>query len=126
MIDHVSIGVRDLGQAQNFYDALFAPLHFALLSVKDTELGYGPPGDGCYFFLYPAQGPQIAGQGAHIAFAASSAQAVDAAHKAGASRGAVTVRAPGPRPDISTHYYGTIILDPDDNKIEIVHAQPSD
>src|SRR3954463_1270828 len=41
MIDHVSIGVRDLGRAKRFYDAAFRPLGYSVLSESPDQLGYG-------------------------------------------------------------------------------------
>lgn len=120
MFDHLSVGVRDLGSARRFYDALLSPLGHAAASVSDRELAYGPSGMAGQFFLYPVQDGQIAGQGAHIAFAAESQDAVDAAYAAALAAGARPVRAAGPHPDIAPDYYGAVLFDPDGNKLEIV------
>ena len=39
MIDHVSIGVRDLATAKRFYDAALKPLGYACLSQDKSSLG---------------------------------------------------------------------------------------
>src|SRR5258708_20656880 len=41
MLDHVSIGVRDLGAARKFYDAVLGTLGYTCLSAGDAALGYG-------------------------------------------------------------------------------------
>jgi catechol 2,3-dioxygenase-like lactoylglutathione lyase family enzyme len=120
MFDHLSVGVRDLSQARTFYDAFLQPLGHEATHASESELGYGPGGMGAQLYLYPVSGDQVAGLGAHIAFAADSRAAVDAAYAAAVARGATSVRAAGPHPDIAAGYYGAIVLDPDGNKLEIV------
>ncbi|MFA9271693.1 MAG: VOC family protein, partial [Baekduiaceae bacterium] len=41
MLDHVSIGVRDVAAARRFYDAALAPLGYRCLSESPDSLGYG-------------------------------------------------------------------------------------
>ncbi len=120
MFDHLSLGVRDLAAARRFYDAFLAPLGASLVSAADTELGYGPGGEGAQFYLYPVEGEQVAGRGAHLAFSAPTRAAVDAAYALAVANGATTVRAAGLHPDIAAGYYGAVLLDPDGNKLEIV------
>ena len=120
MFDHLSVGVRDLAAARVFYDAFLAPLGHATAQTSETELAYGPGGTAAQFYLYPVDGGQVAGLGAHIAFAADSRTAVDAAYAAALARGASVVRAAGLHPDIAAGYYGAVLLDPDGNKLEIV------
>ncbi|MES2032613.1 MAG: VOC family protein [Pseudomonadota bacterium] len=120
MFDHLSVGVRDLTAARAFYDAFFAPLGCANAWAADKELAYGPAGESRLFWLYPVDGGQVAGQGAHIAFTADSRAAVDAAYAAALAAGATSVRVAGPHPDIAPDYYGAVLLDPDGNKLEIV------
>jgi catechol 2,3-dioxygenase-like lactoylglutathione lyase family enzyme len=120
MFDHLSVGVRDLAEARAFYDAFLAPLGHSASHANDAELGYGPGGGAAQFYLYPVSGPQVAGEGSHIAFAADSRTAVDEAYAAGVASGATVVRAAGLHPDIAAGYYGAVLLDPDGNKLEIV------
>jgi catechol 2,3-dioxygenase-like lactoylglutathione lyase family enzyme len=44
MIDHVSIGVRDVAKAKRFYDAVLKPLGYECLSASEGSLGYGRDG----------------------------------------------------------------------------------
>ncbi len=120
MFDHLSVGVRNLKAARRFYGALLSPLGCALSSEKAGELGYGPGGETSLFFLYPVQGDQVGGLGTHIAFAADSRAAIDAAFAAAVAEGATVVRPAGEHPDISPTYYGAVLFDPDGNKLEIV------
>jgi len=120
MFDHLSVGVRDLSAARAFYDAFLAPLGHATAQASATELAYGPGGAAARFYLYPVDGRQVAGLGAHIAFAADSRAAVDAAYSAALAGGATVVRPAGLHPDIAVGYYGAVLLDPDGNKLEIV------
>ncbi|MGO9046229.1 MAG: hypothetical protein ACLQFW_04975 [Xanthobacteraceae bacterium] len=41
MIDHVSIGVRDVARTKRFYDAVLKPLGYTCLSEGEGSLGYG-------------------------------------------------------------------------------------
>jgi len=41
MINHVSIGVRDLARAGRFHDAALEPLGYSRLSSSESALGYG-------------------------------------------------------------------------------------
>ena len=75
---------------------------------------------GAQFYLYPVAGDRLAGLGTHIAFAADSRAAVDAAYAAAVASGATSVRAAGLHPDIAAGYYGAVLFDPDGNKLEVV------
>jgi catechol 2,3-dioxygenase-like lactoylglutathione lyase family enzyme len=120
MFDHLSVGVRDLADARRFYDAFFAPLGAGLVSATEAEAAYGPGGASSQFYLYPVQGERVSGLGTHIAFTADSREAVDAAYASALANGAVILRVAGAHPDISPDYYGTVLLDPDGNKLEVV------
>jgi catechol 2,3-dioxygenase-like lactoylglutathione lyase family enzyme len=120
MFDHLSVGVRDLVAARRFYDAFLAPLGHSHTHANDAELAYGPGGEGAQFYLYPVAGERVAGLGTHIAFAADSRAAVDAAYAAALAAGASSVRPAGLHPDIAAGYYGAIVHDPDGNRLEIV------
>jgi catechol 2,3-dioxygenase-like lactoylglutathione lyase family enzyme len=41
MIDHISIGVRDIAKTKRFYDAAMKPLGYKCLSEGEGSLGYG-------------------------------------------------------------------------------------
>jgi catechol 2,3-dioxygenase-like lactoylglutathione lyase family enzyme len=118
MIDHLSIGATNLDRSVRFYRDIFSPLGYALQHANDKEAAFGPGSDRT-FWLYPAPSP-VAMTGMHLAFAAKSKDAVDAAFTAATSAGATVARPPGRRPEISEGYYGCIVLDPDGHRLEIV------
>lgn len=118
MIDHLSIGTSDLLRSVDFYRRTFEPLGFTLQHQSDVEASFGA-GTNRTFWLYPAEAVQPL-PGMHIAFAAPSREAVDGAHAAAREAGGRPVREPGERPEISDEYYGSIILDPDGHKLELV------
>ena len=120
MFDHLSVGVRDLSAARAFYDAFLAPLGHAAAHATPAELAYGPRGAAAQFYLYPVAAGPIPGQGTHIALAAETRLAVDAAFALAVAHGATVIRAAGAHPDIAPDYYGAVFLDPDGNKLEIV------
>ena len=41
MLDHVSIGVANVGRSKRFYDAVLKPLGYSCLSESAESLGYG-------------------------------------------------------------------------------------
>ncbi|MES2241614.1 MAG: VOC family protein [Pseudomonadota bacterium] len=117
MYDHLGIKVRDLAASIRFYEAALAPLGHVLGSHDDSYAGIGPA-DAPALWLYASQGAK--GPGTHIAFRASSHQAVDAFYKAGLKVGASDNGGPGPRPDYSPTYYAAFLIDPDGNNVEAV------
>jgi catechol 2,3-dioxygenase-like lactoylglutathione lyase family enzyme len=80
MIDHISIGVRDVAAAKRFYDAALAPLGYECLSASESSLGYGR--EAVAFWVGAAEHPVPAGDrsGLHICFSAGDRKAVDAFH----------------------------------------------
>lgn len=126
MIDHISLGVRDVKRAAAFYDAVLAPL--GMTSVMHVDL----PGRGLLAVAYgqdehhptfwvqlPVNGDAAsAGNGVHIAFAAADHAAVDAFYLAAMESGGSDEGGPGHRVEYHPHYYGAFVRDPDGNKIE--------
>lgn len=122
MIDHVSLGVRDLVVSGAFYDAALQPLGYSRVLEKGIGLAYGPgPGrDGMMFWIVRPDADVAASRGTHVAFAADGRAAVDGFHAAALAAGARDNGAPGLRPEYSENYYGAFVLDPDGHKIEAV------
>jgi catechol 2,3-dioxygenase-like lactoylglutathione lyase family enzyme len=119
MIDHVSIGVRDLARAAAFYDAVLAPLGMAQVRDRDTRIGYGKTYPEFWINARPER-TQAPDNGLHICLRATSTQAVDAFHAAALKAGGTSDGAPGPRPEYSDRYYAAFVVDLDGNKIEAV------
>lgn len=118
MIDHVSIKVKDVEQAKEFYEAALAPLGYA----RGIEypggmqlLVEGEPGD-----VWVAPLPEGAeAVPTHVALRAADAAAVDAFYEAALAAGGTDNGAPGPR-DYHPGYYAAFVYDPEGNNIEAV------
>lgn len=118
MIDHISIGVRDLAQAKAFYDATLTPLGYRCLSQDDTSLGYGAGNVAFWVLLREMPVPADTASGLHICFAAPTRSAVDAFHAAALKQGGQDNGKPGLRADYGAGYYAGFIADPDGYRIE--------
>jgi catechol 2,3-dioxygenase-like lactoylglutathione lyase family enzyme len=122
VIDHLTIGVRDLERSRRFYRAVLEPLGFSERgpwSDERREIAFGAEGADD-FAISPEYAP---GGQLHIAFAADSREAVDAFHAAALEAGASDNGAPGERPEYAEGYYGAFVLDPDGHNVEaVVHG----
>lgn len=118
MLDHVSIGVRDIAAARGFYDAALGALGYARKYEGADSLGYG--GDGIAFWLSQTAHPVPAdpASGLHFCFTAPSRAAVDAFHAAALGAGGGDNGRPGLRPDYSATYYAAFVTDPDGYRLE--------
>ncbi len=122
IIDHLSVGVPGLPVAREFYDGLLAQLDIRCLAA---DAGFAAYGRGVVqFVLITPQdhGPQSAGNGVHVCFAAPSRESVDAFHRFALDNGGTDEGAPGPRaaypiPDV----YCAFVRDPFGNKLEAIH-----
>lgn len=118
MLNHISIGVRDLERAKAFYDAVLKPLGYRCLHAGDTALGYGDT--AAAFWLYPTQSPVPAddASGLHVCFTAPTRKGVDGFHKAALGAGGRDNGKPGIRADYDPSYYAAFLVDPDGYRIE--------
>ncbi len=82
MLDHVSIGVRDMSAAKRFYDAALRPLGYVCLSDSPESLGYGSGEISLWISRVDRPVPPDTGSGLHFCFAAPSRDGVDAFHAA--------------------------------------------
>ncbi|MCC6876301.1 MAG: VOC family protein [Sandaracinaceae bacterium] len=121
--DHLSLGVADLDRAAAFYDASLAPLGIVRLWRAQRAVGYGPQGwRGEAPFALVVHGPDARppGPGFHLAFAASSREAVDRFHAAALSLGGADEGPPGIRESYDPGYYAAFVRDPDGHRLEAV------
>lgn len=118
MLDHVSIGVKDIPRAGRFYDAVLAPLGYRRTSAGDTYLGYGAGETRLWLGQTATPVPADMGSGLHFCFAAQDRAAVDAFHQAGLAQGGTDNGAPGLRGDYGPSYYAAFLIDPDGYRIE--------
>ena len=123
MIDHVSVGVRDLAAAARFYDAVLSAIGYVKMHDREKTVGWGKPGKPHAEFWINAR-PGMAKvspvTGTHICLRAPDTKSVHAFHEAALKAGATSCGAPGPRPEYTGGYYAAFIFDPDGNKIEVV------
>jgi len=121
MIDHISIGVRDIVASASFYDAVLAPLEFTRLYDLEETVGYGKGHPEFWLNVRPGMPPVPTETGIHICLRAPDTGSVDAFYKAGLANGASDDGPPGLRPQYDPRYYAAFIRDPDGNRIELVH-----
>jgi len=118
MLDHVSIGVRDIAQARRFYDAALKPLGYRRLSDGETALGYGAKAPELWVLAVARPVPADAESGLHISFEAPTRASVDAFHAAALRGGGRDNGKPGLRADYGENYYAAFAVDPDGYRIE--------
>jgi len=121
MINHISIGVKDINAARRFYEATFKPLGYKCMSESASALGYGDK--AAQFWIYAAEKPVPANHqsGLHFCFDAPSRESVAAFHAAALSTGGRDNGAPGLRADYGDGYYAAFVVDPDGYRIEAYH-----
>jgi catechol 2,3-dioxygenase-like lactoylglutathione lyase family enzyme len=118
MLDHVSIGVRDIAKAKTFYDAALKPLGFTCLSEGEGSLGYGAKQVTLWLGATRHPVPADERSGLHFCFTAPSRAAVDAFHAAALKAGGRDNGKPGVRADYSPNYYAAFVVDPDGYRVE--------
>ena len=79
MLSHLSLGVRDIGRAITFYDAIGGPLGFERVWTHEGAAGYGIGGGNDRVALFERAETSAAGAGFHLALMAPSRGAVDEA-----------------------------------------------
>jgi catechol 2,3-dioxygenase-like lactoylglutathione lyase family enzyme len=119
MLHHVSVGVRDVERAAQFYDAVLGVLGYKrIMEFLPYAIGYGETQP--QFWVQQPHNQQVAtaGNGVHISFIARTQEQVDRFHDIAMELGAQNAGEPGPRPDYSPDYYGAFVFDFDGNKLE--------
>jgi catechol 2,3-dioxygenase-like lactoylglutathione lyase family enzyme len=120
MIDHVSVAVRDLAAAADFYEAVLDTLGFVKLDARAATVGFGKRYSEFWINQRSTQTPVAADSGVHVALRATSTGAVDAFHAAALVAGGTSDGPPGLRPRHGEGYYAAFIRDLDGNRIEAV------
>lgn len=118
MLNHVSIGVRDIARAKRFYDAALAPLGYRCLSDSASSLGYGR--DAVVYWVNQTDRPVPAdmASGLHFCFDAPTRKSVDAFHAGALANGGQGNGNPGVRADYDANYYAAFAIDPDGYRLE--------
>src|SRR5216683_731140 len=99
MIDHISIGVRDLAKTKRFYDAALEPLGYKCLSQDASSLGYGDDAVALWIGAAEHPVPPDDKSNLHFCFTARSPNGVDAFHVAALRCGGRDNGKPGWRGD---------------------------
>lgn len=118
MLNHVSIGVRDIARTRKFYDAALKPLGCACLSEGETSLGYGVKSVAFWISVSDKPVPAEAKSGLHFCFDAPTRKSVDAFHAGAVKSGGRDNGKPGVRADYDPDYYAAFVIDPDGYRIE--------
>lgn len=133
MIAYVTVGADDIARAKRFYAAF--------LPALDYDLKEGPEGLSYSLPLQPGQSaalpdfyvkptfdghPATAGNGAMIAFEASSQKQVRALHSAALAAGGSDAGQPGFRSSYGPRFYVGYLRDPQGNKIALFSSNPKD
>ncbi|MGY3482998.1 catechol 2,3-dioxygenase-like lactoylglutathione lyase family enzyme [Bradyrhizobium sp. USDA 4011] len=120
MIDHVSVGVRDLERAARFYEPTLAALGLNRLVTRPATIGFGKAYPEFWINLRATMAQVAHESGTHICLRAKTTAEVDAFHAAALASGGLSDGPPGLRPHDRVRYYAAFVLDPDGNRIEAV------
>ncbi len=127
MYSHTTIGTNDGVKALAFYDAVLGILgHGRFYGSPEKGFGaYGEERGDQIWILPPFDGkPATVGNGTHIAFMATTRQAVRDAYEKALALGGSDEGAPGLRTHYHPDYYGAYFRDPDGNKLQVVCHLP--
>lgn len=121
MFDHVKFGVRDFARSKAFYVKALEPIGVTVVTdwPPDGAEMSQPDGESSLCLYQTDEQPAHL----HIAFTASSRNAVDAFYAAALAAGGKDNGPPGIRPQYSGQYYAAFVLDPDGRNIEAVYHE---
>ncbi len=119
MIDHIILGVDDVGASRTFYEQALAALGMDVVMAIPGGVGFGK--DGKPTFWIAAREPSGP---VHVAFAATDHATVDAFYEAALAAGGCDNGPPGLRAHYHPSYYGAFVIDPGGNNIEAVCHKP--
>ena len=118
MLNHVSIGVRDIARTKRFYDAALTPLGYACLSESAASLGYGKGAVALWIAVADRPVPADEKSGLHFCFDAPTRNSVAAFHAGALGAGGRDNGKPGLRADYGANYYAGFVVDPDGYRLE--------
>ncbi|WP_370228341.1 VOC family protein [Cognatishimia sp.] len=132
MISYVTIGSNDIPRSKRFFAAFLPALGYQFSEGADGLSYTYPVPDGLPlqpdFYVKPPFNGQSAtnGNGAMVAFEASSQAEVRRLHAAACEAGGTDDGAPGFRPDYGASFFVGYLRDPDGNKIALFSSNPND
>lgn len=118
MLDHVSIGVRDLARTRHFYDAALTPLGYSCVSDFGDTIGYGKEAAAFWISAVERPVPSDEKSGLHFCLTAPTRAAVDAFYAAALKAGGRDNGKPGLRDAYGPNYYAAFVVDPDGYRLE--------
>ncbi len=122
MFDHLSLGTANLERSLAFYDAVLSPLGIRRCIELDHAVGYGTDDHPTFWVGQAVQlavGTPLSVE-FHLAFQASSRQAVDAFYEAALAAGAQGNGKLG----LDPHYHAALVIDPDGYRIQAICHRP--
>ncbi|NJM33765.1 MAG: VOC family protein [Rhodomicrobium sp.] len=121
-IDHLSVGVSDLDDAQRFYDRALATIGVKRLAATDSFIAYGKDAPQFLVMLPYDRQAARAGNGVHISFTAATHAEVDLFYKTALALGGECAGAPGTRAGFpgDPDAYMAFVRDPFGNKLEAI------
>ncbi len=128
MLDHVSLGVTDIGRSRRFYDAVLRPLGIVRIvdfgGGQGSDYGSAPGSLGVEFTITAEPGGVALSQGTHLCFRAPDRAAVHAFYATALAAGGRDDGPPELCPQYHADYYAAFVLDPDGHHIEAVCHAP--
>ena len=133
MISYVTVGSDDIQAARRFYDAFLPSLGYTVSEGAEGIRYALPVAEGTRpvfpdFYVKPTfnGNPASAGNGAMIAFEASSQGQVRALHAAALAAGGSDEGQPGFRESYGSLFYVSYLRDPQGNKIALFSSNPNE
>jgi catechol 2,3-dioxygenase-like lactoylglutathione lyase family enzyme len=127
MFSHIMVGSNDIARSKNFYDALFTAMG-AKPGTEDARgrLIYSHNG-GRFMVSKPIDGkPATHANGGTIGLLMSSAEQVEAWHRAGVAHGGTSIEdPPGYRQGPAGKIFLAYLRDPDGNKLCGLYRPPA-
>jgi catechol 2,3-dioxygenase-like lactoylglutathione lyase family enzyme len=121
MLHHLSFAASDIARSAAFCDAVLPTLGYIRVWTDETAVGYGSQdGEDKFAIKLRSRGITIPGDGFHIAFSASSQEAVGRFYKAALEHGGIDNGGLGFHPEYGAKYFAAFVFDPDGYRIEAV------
>ena len=118
IVHHLSLGTNDFDRALAFYDRVMPTVGARKVLSLPGAAAYGKQFPEFWIQIPLDRAAAGVGNGTHVAFIASSREAVDAFHAAALEAGAADDGPPGLRPQYGPDYYACYVRDLDGHKIE--------
>jgi catechol 2,3-dioxygenase-like lactoylglutathione lyase family enzyme len=118
MLNHVSIGVKDLAVSRLFYDAVLEPLGYERVFENPEYVCYGTASPEFCVVAVKHPVPADTESGLHFCFGAARRADVNAFHQAAIATGGRDNGAPGIRKEYGDNYYAAFVIDPDGYRLE--------